>query len=149
MDDYFTHGNPTTTLGRVDGGPVGHDDFEPTLPDILGDDAADATFIELLQKRAEWGAKYVVRADNFKVAVLGGAWTMRFNGVACDAVKACAVSKETKEWRARYDLPKEASYAARKYEADYAIGLALFWSSRMKHDLGIYEESGRDDYVLT
>ena len=78
-----------------------------------------------------------------------GAWAKKHRHVEADAIKVAARGRVCNEWRVAYGLPRQASFAFKKYGEREATRLAAFWARRMQHFLDGWAVSEKDDYTFT
>ena len=112
----------------------------------MDDDAIDQAFALLNSKKEELAIADYSIVENFKISLLGGAWTQQHKGVPCDAVKAYASGNAAKAWCSRYALPKDATFALRKYGEEQAHSLALEWCRKLEYFYLIYRKQGSQTY---
>ena len=115
----------------------------------MDDEAIDKAFEILNSKRQGMAVHEELMVEGFKISLLGGAWTQQHKGVACDAVKAYASGKAAKAWCATYALPKDATFAIRKYGEHEAHALALEWCRRLEYFHSIFCKQNSDAYEYT
>ena len=102
------------------------------------DEALEEIFSALMQKREETLMVEVADPSLFKVALLGGAWTSRHRGVACDAFQGSARGEAAKAWCGQYHLNKSSRYEISMYGERAASLLAKSWCHKMEHFYNIF-----------
>ena len=121
--------------------PAAEDVLEAVLPDReLTEDELEHLYQELEAKREEWLLEEQDRlgSEGFKVALLGGAWTMVHKGKPYDAVRAFASGGRASEWCDKYHLPKSCRFELDYYGEDVSLKLAHAWISRMGFLFGMW-----------
>lgn len=117
----------------------------PVAENDLGDeplpqDAVEAAFDALHQRRAEVAGADAAVAQGFAWTVLGGKWTLQHRGVAFDSYRGQASSKAAKEWAASHHLQASSTFSLAKYGPEICGVLVQCWTDKMNH---FYEVSGR------
>ena len=96
-----------------------------------------------------WAEEYVDASPDFSTSILGGAWATKHRHVEADAIKVAARGRVCNEWCVAYGLPRQASFAFRKYGEREATRLAAFWARRMQHFFDCWAVNENDDFTLT
>ena len=76
-------------------------------------------------------ARVGVDIEHFRIGPLGGAWTLREQGVLFDAYKSWASGAEVCDWCDRYMLQKTARFNVSLYGNQGSINMAKQWMHRM------------------
>lgn len=105
--------------------------------DPLSDEAIDQALEVVSQKREEWRATYKDPEVHFRTTFLGGKWTAKMKGIACDAAHACAKGKTVEQWCRSNGLPISASFYFKKYGDSVASALSAAWQAHMTY---LYEK---------
>ena len=87
----------------------------------LDDEAIQAMLVALDKARADESAAAEPSADDFKVTVLGGAWTLAHHGVPFDAIQGGARSNLPQDFCNRRGVPRSARFNYSTY-GDRACG---------------------------
>lgn len=130
-------------------GVGGEEGEEQSLALELGDEAIEAAWVTLQEKRLQWDQSGVAEGDNFYVIIRGGAWTLRSVGKALDSVMACARSGLPTEWAKQHNMGKSALFALSKYGDESAHMLALEWCRRCEHFFQIWVANDDPEYLYT
>jgi hypothetical protein len=134
------------------------DTSQATTPQDSSDDVGDHVeiddacvehaFEELERRRAEWAEAPEERFEDFGVRLLGGEWTARERGVACDAFQAYARGALATAFCAGRGLAKTARFEIALYGEANAAVLARGWAHKMQWHYTRYVASGGEHYVF-
>ena len=102
---------------------------------------------ELQTERDVWKAREIEMVRDFKVSVLGGAWTKRALGRDFDAVKIAAGHAAAARWCELYGLQASARYDLQLYGRELAGALAHAWGHRMQFYYDLFVDSEADPFV--
>ena len=105
-----------------------------------------ALFEELENQRSNWHVESDVLQEQFKIALLGGAWLIRERGKATDAVKAIAKpNSEAEQFCISQGLAKSARFELQLYGERGSSILARAWCHRIAHLMACRKQSANDD----
>ena len=79
----------------------------------------------------------------------GGAWAEQHTGQVVDTVLAAASGTRVVSWSQQYGLPKQASFALKKYGEAPATGLAAYWCSKMQYLYNLWLDAGDAQYAFS
>lgn len=120
------------------------EDTDRSLP--LDDDALNDILNELHQAREAWALKDDVRTEDFRVAILGGAWTKKNLRVSIDAYKGMSRTSEADAWYRRLGLKLSARYDVSVYGAALASTLASAWCHRVQYYFSVSKKCGTERF---
>lgn len=72
-----------------------------------------------------------VEIHHFRIAPLGGNWTMRHKGVLVDAYQGRAIGQPVADWCDRYHIPRSSRFAVSTFGNEGAIQMAKMWIDKM------------------
>jgi hypothetical protein len=104
----------------------------------------DAIWSGVDDLRREWVDHPQLRFDDFKVAVLSGAWTLLHRGVGADAIQGASRGAEPKRWCSKSKVPASARFEISTYSAANAGIMARTWCSKMQTFFNLCLSTGKD-----
>lgn len=127
---------------------AGEGDEQSSAPE-LEDDAIQAAWVSLHEKRLQWDQAGAAEGDSFYVIIRGGPWSLRATGKALESVMACARAGPPTEWAKKYNMGKSALFALSKYGDESAHMLALEWCRRCEHFFQIWVAQDDPEFAYT
>jgi hypothetical protein len=115
----------------------------------LDDEALAAAFDELHKAREAWGPTEESLGDDFKVNLLGGAWSLQTKGKAVVACLASAKTARATNWCIQYGMHRSGRFEVSLYGEQAAQTFARAWAHRMQFFLDLYLASGESQYRYT
>ena len=129
---------------------------KPVDPDVedeegqpLDDEALAAAFDELHKAREAWGPTEESLVEDFKVNLLGGAWSLQTKGKAVVACLASAKTPRATNWCVQYGLYRSGRFEVSVYGEHAAQTFARAWAHRMQFFLDLYLASNERQYRYT
>ena len=132
------------TKRKKTGDPVRSDRLP--LPESLPDDVLSC-WAELQQERDVWKDRQLAEVRDFKMVILGGAWTKMSLGRDYDAVRIAASHASASRWCRLYGLQLSARYDLELYGRELAGLLAHAWGLRMQFYYDLFCNSDDDPFV--
>jgi hypothetical protein len=115
----------------------------------LDDEALAAAFDELHKAREAWAPTDDSLGEDFKVNLLGGAWSMQAKGKAVVACLASARTPRATKWCVQYGMHRSGRFEVSLYGEKAAQAFAHAWAHRMQFFLNLYLASNEDRYRYT
>lgn len=108
----------------------------------------EAVFKELREKREAWLGEPAV-ADDFRVAILGGAWTQQAMGKPYDNFMGKAASAKAKSWCQQYGCPASSRFSIAMYGEHAASQMASAWCHKLQYYIDISQAASPGPYRYT
>ena len=115
----------------------------------LDDEALAAAFDELHKAREAWGPTDENLVEDFRVNLLGGAWSVQTKGKAVVACLALAKTSRAINWCIQYGMYRSGRFEVSLYGEQAARTFAQAWAHRMQFFLNLYLGSNESNYRYT
>jgi hypothetical protein len=113
----------------------------------LDDDAMEAMFAELDERRRLWEAEAPTLPNDFITTLSGSVWVQRTFGVPYNSFLGTARGGKAKEWCRLYTLPLSNRFDVGLYGEPDASLLSTIWCKAMQYYFDLYVDSNLEVYV--
>ena len=92
---------------------------------------------ELADLRLQWEDDPLYRTEDFKLKVLGGAWTLSVHGVVADALTGLAIGEHVQTWCRTRHVPMSFRCELALYTIEHCATMVRTWCAKMQHFFNI------------
>ena len=118
--------------------------------EALTDEQIEQAFTALRDEKEKYAGDDDEEVVDWRVSVLGGAWTVRHRGVAFNAFRSAPrVGSVAEQWAADYNIGKSARFDMSLYGSSVANDLAKGYSHRCQYFFDIWLCSGNERYTYS